>query len=49
MCVIYKDTMVAYESILFSLIIGECNIIDPAIDIAVSSDGHTLYAANTQF
>lgn len=31
-----------HESILFSLIIGECNIIDPAITTIISSDGHTL-------
>ena len=35
-----------YESILFSLIIGDCNIIDPAIDIALSPDGHTLILSN---
>ena len=38
--------MAPYESILFSLIIGDCNIIDPAIDIGISPDGHTLFISN---
>ena len=38
--------MAPYESILFSLIIGDCNIIDPAIDIRISPDGHTLFISN---
>jgi hypothetical protein len=32
-----------FESILFSIIVGECNIINPAIKTFISSDGHTLY------
>jgi hypothetical protein len=35
-----------FESILFSLIIGECNIIDPSIQTQTSLDGHTLVISN---
>jgi hypothetical protein len=32
-----------FESILFSIIVGECNIINPDIKTHISPDGHTLY------
>jgi hypothetical protein len=32
-----------FESILFSIIIGECNILNSSIKTHISSDGHTLY------
>jgi hypothetical protein len=35
-----------HESILFALIIGECNIINPAITTIISSDGHMLTITN---
>jgi len=35
-----------YQSILFDLIIGECNIINPSIRHTIFEDGHTLVIYN---
>jgi len=38
--------MTVHESILFDLIVAECNSIDAAIFTYISADGHTLFISN---